>query len=129
MVSSHDQTSFNRKLVATCALGCLLTGCTVVDPTAIRSGRLAYNDAINETNRQQLLMVVIYNRYEEADNLLAVASVTANASIRASGGIQLGFGDADNYAGTWCPSVPAAPTKRIRPFPTSLFPGKTIRGS
>ena len=129
MRSTRYHASFTRKLMAACALGCLLAGCSVVGPTAIRSGRLAYNDAINETNRQQLLMVVIYNRYEEADNLLAVASVTANASIRTSGGIQLGFGDADNYAGTWCPSVPAAPTKRIRPFPTSLFPGKTIRGS
>jgi len=92
-----------RKLVAACALGCLLAGCSVVGPTAIRSGRLAYNDAINETNRQQLLMIVIYNRYEEEGNLLAVSSVTANVSVRTSGGIQIGYGDADHYAGNLVP--------------------------
>jgi hypothetical protein len=94
---------FTRKLLSACALGCLLAGCSVVGPTAIRSGRLAYNDAINETNRQQLLMVVIYNRYEEEGNLLAVSSVTANVSVRTSGGIQIGYGDADHYAGNLVP--------------------------
>lgn len=90
-------------LAVTCVLGCLLAGCTVVGPTAIRSGRLAYNDAINETNSQQLLMVVIYNRYEEEGNLLSVASVTANVRVRTSGSIQLGFGDSDNFAGNLVP--------------------------
>lgn len=52
MISSHDHASLTRKLLATCALGCLLAGCTVVGPTAIRSGRPADNDAINETNSQ-----------------------------------------------------------------------------
>lgn len=55
MKSSRYQTSISRKLVSAGVLGCLLAGCTVVGPTAIRSGRLAYNDAITETDNQQLL--------------------------------------------------------------------------
>ncbi len=57
MKSSRYPTSIIRKLVTAGLLGCPLAGCTVVGPTAIRSGRLAYNDAINETNNQQLLNV------------------------------------------------------------------------
>jgi hypothetical protein len=103
MRQSRHSTSLFRKLLATCALAGLLAGCTVVGPTAIRSGRLAYNDAISDTNNQQLLMAIIRNRYEENIGLLAVASVTANVSVRTSSAIQLGFGDSDDYAGNLVP--------------------------
>ena len=56
MKSRHYQTGMSRNLVTAGVLGCLLAGCTAVGPTAIRSGRLAYNDAITETDNQQLLM-------------------------------------------------------------------------
>jgi len=100
---NREQTRFARRLVASSVLGCMLTGCAVVGPSAIRSGRLAYNESINETNNQQMLLIVIYNRYAEKGNLLAVSSVTANVSIRTGGGIQLGSGDPDNYAGNLVP--------------------------
>jgi len=103
MRPSNHTASPVQKLLTTCALACLLAGCTVVGPTAIRSGRLAYNEAISETNSQQLLMAIIRNRYEEHIGLLAVASVTANVSIKTSGTLQFGFGDADNYAGNLVP--------------------------
>jgi len=100
---SRHQTRFAGILAVTAVIGCLLAGCAVVGPSAIRSGRLAYNDAINETNNQQMLLVIIYTRYEERGNLLSVASVTANVSVTTEGGIQLGFGDTDNYAGNLVP--------------------------
>jgi hypothetical protein len=103
MKSSRHRTGISPKLLTAGVLGCLLAGCTVVGPTAIRSGRLAYNDAITETDNQQLLMAVIHNRYEETGTLLAVASVTANVSVTTSTGVQLGFGDDDNYAGNLVP--------------------------
>jgi len=84
-------------------LGCLLAGCSLIGPSAIRSGWLDYNDAISETDNQQLLMSVIHNRYEERASLLAVASVTANVRISASTGVELGFGDQDNYTGNLTP--------------------------
>jgi hypothetical protein len=103
MRSNRHSASLAQKLLTSCALACLLAGCTVVGPTAIRSGRLAYNEAISETNSQQLLMAIIRNRYEEHIGLLAVASVTANVSVKTSSTIQLGFGDLDDYAGNLVP--------------------------
>lgn len=89
----------------TCIGVCLLTlmGCTTVGPTAIRNGRLMYNNAITETNNQQLLMSVIHSRYEERGSLLAVASVTANVRVTTSASVQLGVGGSDNYAGNLVP--------------------------
>ena len=90
-------------LVIAWMLGCLLAGCSQIGPATIRSGRLAYNEAITETNNQQMLMFVILNRYEETGSLLAVANITANVNVRTNAGIQLGFGDSDNYAGNLVP--------------------------
>lgn len=103
MRTTNPLTGLTRKLLATGTLACLLAGCTIVGPTAIRSGRLAYNEAISETDNQQLLMAIIHNRYEEQVNLLMVASVTANVSVKTSSAVQLGFGDLDDYAGNLVP--------------------------
>jgi hypothetical protein len=84
-------------------LGSLLAGCTVVGPTSISSGRLAYNEAITTTDNQQMLMVLIQNRYGERGHLLTVASVTANVSVTTSAGIQAGFGSTSDYRGNLVP--------------------------
>jgi len=81
----------------------LLTGCNTTGPNAIRSGRLTYNEAITETNNQQMLMVLLHNRYAEESNLLAVASVTANVRVTTGASIQLGVGDVEDYSGNLVP--------------------------
>jgi len=103
MASSCYHTGIRRTRLTTCLLVGLLTGCTAVGPAAVRSGRLTYNEAITSTNNQQMLMVVIHNRYNEPASLLAVASVTANVRVSAGTAIQLGVGDSDNYAGNLVP--------------------------
>jgi hypothetical protein len=95
--------SIHRTLIGAILFSWLLAGCTVVGPSAIRSGRLAYNEAITETNNQQILKLVIQSRYEESGNLLSVASVTANVSVTTSAGIQAGFGDNSDYDGNLVP--------------------------
>ena len=80
-----------------------LTGCTLVGPKAVLSGRMAYIEAITETNNQQLLMTFVHNRYEESHTLLAVSSVTANVRVSSQAAIQAGFGDSDNYDGNLVP--------------------------
>ncbi len=90
-------------LVLTCTVALLLSSCTVVGPTAIRSGRLAYNEAITTTDNQQMLMVLIHNRYGERGHLLSVASVTANVSVTTSAGVQAGFGSSSDYEGNLIP--------------------------
>jgi hypothetical protein len=92
-----------RTVFSACLLGGLMCGCTVVGPAAVNQGRLAYNEAIIETDNQQMLLVVVRNRYGERSNLLAVSSVTANVSVTTNAGIQAGIGDSDNYAGNLVP--------------------------
>ena len=96
-----DRTRVTR--LATCLLCSVLFGCTVIGPNAIRSGRLAYNEAITETSNQQMLMALVHNRYAEANTLLTVASVTANVSVSSSAEIQAGFGNSDTYDGNLVP--------------------------
>ena len=81
----------------------LLSGCAVVGPKAIKSGRLSYNESISQTNDQQMLMMVLRNRYEEGGGLLAVSSVTANVRIVTSVGVQAGVGNDSNYSGNLVP--------------------------
>lgn len=86
-----------RTTVVACAAAGILQGCNTIGPEAIRGGRMAYNEAIAETNAQQMLMVPVHNRYEEGNHLLAVASVTANVRISSSARVQAGFGNSDDY--------------------------------
>ena len=99
-----DPNPFPRAFpLALCLAAALLAGCTVIGPKAISTGRLAYNKAIAETNNQQMLMVLVQNRYEEQGNMLAVASVTANVSVKSSAGFQAGFGGESSYQGNLVP--------------------------
>ena len=91
------------RLVLTGALITTLAGCTIAGPGAIRSGRLAYNEAIRETNNQQMLLVPVHNRYEESNQLLGVASVTANVSVSSRAQFEAGLGSSDNYEGNLVP--------------------------
>ena len=90
------------RLMAWAVIG-LLGGCAIVGPPSIRNGRAVYNNAINDTNNQQILQVVIRQRYAENSSLLAVNSVTANVSVSTSAGFQFGFGNESNYSGNLVP--------------------------
>ncbi len=81
----------------------LVSGCSVVGPTSISSGRLTYNEAISLTNDQQMLMAVLRSRYEERASLLAVSSVTANVRVSGSLGLEAGVGNDSNYSGNLVP--------------------------
>ena len=99
----HGPETAGRRAALLCVFCALFNGCAVVGPDAIRGGRLAYNQAITETNNQQMLMVLVHNRYEETNQLLAVSSVTANVSVSSSARIEAGFGDSDDYDGNLVP--------------------------
>jgi len=91
------------RLACAISIGLLMSNCTMVGPKAISTGRLAYNEAIAETNNQQMLMVLVHDRYEAQGSMLAVASVTANVSIRSSAGIEAGFGGDSSFEGNLVP--------------------------
>ena len=81
----------------------MLTSCTLVGPATVHSGRLAYNESIVETNNQQMLLLVLRNRYGERGNLLALNSVTANVSVTTNVSSQLGLGNSSDYLGNLVP--------------------------
>ena len=78
-------------------------GCALLGSQAIRNGRMSYNEAIAQTEAQQLLLNILRTRYAEPTTTLAVASVTAQAKIHAEAGITLGFGPKDSYSGNLVP--------------------------
>ncbi|MGB5209517.1 MAG: hypothetical protein WBN31_07575 [Gammaproteobacteria bacterium] len=98
---NHDGQNWKR--VAAMALALLLSGCTVIGPTSITTGRQAYNDAIVRTGNEQMLLAIVRNRYLERGSMLSVSSVTANVKIATSAEVQAGFGDEDNYTGNLVP--------------------------
>ena len=99
----HHQNRLLPNVVVVCLLVALLASCAVVGPASVRSGRLAYNEAIIETDNQQMLLMAVRTRYGERSSLLAVSSITANVSVKTSAGAQLGYGDSDNYVGNLVP--------------------------
>lgn len=92
-----------KQIIALLLIGVGLYGCNAVGPAAIRNGRMAYNEAIIETNNQQLLMVAIHDRYEENASLLMVSSVTANVHTTGKAALDAGFGGGENYRGNLVP--------------------------
>ena len=99
----HGIRQWGKISLCLCLSSLLLPSCAVVGPEAIRSGRLAYNKAIKETNNQQVLTVLVHNRYDETYQMLSVSSVTANVRITSQAQVETGFGDGDDYAGNLVP--------------------------
>lgn len=80
-----------------------LSGCAIVGPKAVSMGRANYNEAINKTEDEQMLLSIVKSRYGETFSLLAVSGVAANIRFRANVGVQAGFGPESNYAGNLVP--------------------------
>lgn len=59
-----------------CGFLWVLSGCSVIGPQSIANGCAAYNEVINQTEDQQMLMAIVRNRYGETISMLAVDNVT-----------------------------------------------------
>ncbi len=80
-----------------------LSGCAVVGPRSISMGRADYNEAINRTEDEQMLLSIVKGRYGETFSLLAVSGVAANVRFRTNAGVQAGIGPSENYLGNLVP--------------------------
>ncbi|MBW2281529.1 MAG: hypothetical protein JRG82_12375 [Deltaproteobacteria bacterium] len=58
---------------------------------------------INRTEDQQILNVLVRQRYDETFGMLAVASVTANMRFSARTGTEIGIGPSEDYEGNLVP--------------------------
>lgn len=88
----------------TVLLAMAVTGC-VVGPSSIAAGRSVYNEVISRTEDQQLLSLIVHDRYNATYGMLSVASVTANIRANASVTAQWGLSRAleEDYAGNLVP--------------------------
>jgi hypothetical protein len=80
-----------------------LCGCAVVGPQSITAGRGVYTEVINRTEDEQILNVLVRQRYDETFGMISVASITANLQFSARAATNIGIGDSDNYAGNLVP--------------------------
>ncbi len=78
-------------------------GCTQLGPRSISKGRASYNEAITQTDNEQLLMSIVRGRYGETYNMLAITAVAANIRFSANANAQVGIGPSENYIGNLVP--------------------------
>ncbi len=55
-----------------------LCACATIGPQSITAGRGAYAEVINNTEDEQILNVLVRQRYDETFGMMSVASITAN---------------------------------------------------
>jgi hypothetical protein len=99
---SHKDRRFLMPAVL-CLVLCVFSGCAIVGPRSIGTGRAGYNEVINKTQDEQMLLSMVKSRYGETASLLAVSGVAANVRFSTHAGIQAGFGPGDNYKGNLVP--------------------------
>ena len=80
-----------------------LCACATVGPQSITAGRGAYAEVINKTEDEQLLNVLVRQRYDETFGMMSVASITANLQFSTRAAANIGIGDSDDYAGNLVP--------------------------
>ena len=94
---SRPKSAFSSSIAGICGIMWLLMSCTTLGPQYIASGRAAYNEVINHTEDQQMLMAIVRMRYGETISMLAVTNVTANVRFSAAAEAQFGLGPPPNY--------------------------------
>ena len=87
------KTTTASMLVLLSALG--FSGCAVICPKSITAGRGVYAEVINRTEDEQILNVIVRQRYDETFGMMSVASVTANLRFSTQAGANIGMRLAD----------------------------------
>jgi hypothetical protein len=120
--------SFVRHAVFGLVLGAFgaLSGCASVGPASIANGRAVYNEVINSTEDEQLLNIIVRERYDQTFGMLTVASVTASIKVSANLNGNIGIGPTDNYSGNLVPlsagvAYEESPTISYTPLSGELF--------
>jgi len=79
-------------LVTLCLYMSTMWGCSVIGPRHISMGRADYNEVINRTEDEQMLLSIVKGRYGETSSLLAVNGLAANVRFITTAGVEAGFG-------------------------------------
>ena len=62
-------------------------GCNIVGPRAIEKGQFSYNEVINRTDNEQLLLNLVRLKYRDTPFFLEVANVLTQYSIQSTAGL------------------------------------------
>jgi hypothetical protein len=68
-------------MAAACAAAPLLPGCTYIGPSSLRATRIDYNQAIQQTNDQELLLNLVRLRYRDTLYFLNVERVASSLEV------------------------------------------------
>ncbi|MEM1027776.1 MAG: hypothetical protein AAGJ38_06805 [Planctomycetota bacterium] len=104
-------------------LAVLTAGCALVGPESIRSGRLAYNESVQVTGDQELLLNIIRLRYRDTPTILQIASINTqfNLETRLNGGTTIVPSNAENFNISGTQSYYERPTISYRPVVGQAF--------
>jgi len=80
-----------------------LCGCAMIGPPSITAGRLPYAEAITATGDEQLLQLIVRDRYDQRLVPLSVLGVTANVRFSSRVGFNAGIGPNEGYEGNLVP--------------------------
>ena len=114
-----------RSLHVLAAIACLLilSGCAVVGPASIRSGRQAYNEAVQQTTDQELLLNIVRLRYRDTPTFLQISGIATQMQLQSSfnASTGLGTGRADNFNLSQNNTYAERPTISYRPVVGQAF--------
>jgi hypothetical protein len=118
-----------RWMVAAVSAAALTTACSTVGPTSIRNARFDYNQAIIQTQHEQMLANLVRLRYRDPPYFLQVASVSTQYVFRGSAdaGVSTGssiIGDASVGAGV---GYEERPTVTYQPLTGEEFAVNLLR--
>ncbi|HBP23206.1 MAG TPA: hypothetical protein DEA08_36210 [Planctomycetes bacterium] len=104
----------------------LVVGCNLSGPTALSSGRLAYNEVIQATEMEQLLLNLVRLRYVEPPVFLQIGGVTAQYELKGIMGLSADVPNRQSAAGTvFKPKLEASyaekPTVSLSPLQGANF--------
>lgn len=100
-------------LLLTLAVG----GCAVVGPNSIKAGRLAYNEAVQITSDQEMLLNIVRLRYRDTPTILQITNIATqlNLETRLNGSTTLIPANAESYGISGNSSFYERPTISYRP--------------
>lgn len=81
----------------------LAAGCQSIGAEALANGRAAWNEVITRSADEQLLALIVRDRYDESFGLLRVASVTAQVELGTGADVQVGVGPLDHFTDNLVP--------------------------
>jgi hypothetical protein len=73
-----------------------LTGCAQYGPDAMRTSRLAYNDAVQASEQREILLNLVRLRYVEAPEFLAINGISTQMRFEVGASIGAEFGEVEN---------------------------------